>query len=429
MKLFRTTFIFFSLFGILPMGLWRVDNYNLLNTSAILILLSSLPLAFRYSLSKTYLNRTASRVLLLIIVSLFISYFAMIMNFGKYSSWNILACSYYLIFWIILNEVKTINDIKIILNRLKLFLVVASCLAIIFYNSPDILTGPLANTGMGTYRDEILYRTRIFFPSLGFMLLAVVYSFSRLLFSNPKNKLFLIIFILVELYILLIISSIRTYGIGLILTLIIMLFIKFKTKLNFSILFFIFIILVVIFLLPSGITNYLTERFDIINDISFFDFRGLLQGNFITGNQVYGTYYWRVSEIYIALQYIDSTFKLLFGAMGQYYEFTGFYTIAPHISYFGIFYLFGLFGVLTFSIAIFYFSRKMIQVYKLYINHKDKYLVIFLIFSWFNLLINGFAGGVFYSENYVALVAGLFALTAILENNINMKKKLHEELS
>lgn len=425
MKYFRTTFLFFTLFGILPVGLWSVNNYNLLNTPAILILLGSFPLMFRYSSFKNHTNGVASRMVLVIIITIFISYIFMVINFGKFTSWIIVACLYYLMYWIILEEVKTINDIKEIINRVKIFILIASSIMLVFYIYPNFLEGPLANSGMGTYRGEVLGTTRIFVPSLGFMLLSVVYSFSRLLFSNPKNKVLLIIFILLELYILLVISSIRTYGIGLILTLVLMLFIKFKTNVIYIILSLIFTIFSVIVLLPSGISNFLDQRFNIIFDTSLFDFRGVSSGIFVTGNQVYGTLYWRISEMFFASQYINSFIKYLFGTMGQYYEFTGFYTTVPHISYFGIFYLFGFFGVFTFSVVIIYFTRKMIYVYRLYVDNKYRYLAIFAIFGWFNLLLNGLAGGVFYSENYVALVAGLFALTIILENNYKKIKHLY----
>jgi len=232
-----------------------------------------------------------------------------------------------------------------------------------------------------------------------------------------KNDIILmIILIFFEFFIIFIISSLRTYFIGFIVTIILIFFYfsKNRIKILLSVLSF---LLFLSFVNIAKYNNYLYDRFGFLENLMYFDIGGVFSGNFIYGFKEFDTYYWRLMEIIYVNGFKFEWYQLLFGNMGRYYEFNGFYAIAPHISYFGVFYLFGLVGVIGVYYTYIYFTLSMFRNITNYKGSRLYFLSIFIFIAWINILIQAFSGGSFYSENTL-IIAILFWLTSFLKLNL-----------
>lgn len=420
----RTKFIIFSWFGIIPIYFFTLGELNIIVFSIFIIYLTTIPYAIKYSFSKNYAS-VASKVILLILISLLLSYINMRVWLGKTTSLIVIWTMNYALFWVMLKEITTFNKIDELIGYIGRLTLFGIALLFLFFLFPSLLVGPLDQGGMGSFRGYELGLPRIFTPSMIYVSLSIIYILNLFFYKKTdNNKIKLFIFLALSLFSILIITSIRTYLVGIFFSLVYLLLSKsqIKTKIQFIVI-AAFSVALIFFFLNTKTENELSTRFLSVFKISNFDLQGVIYGDVSYGQNEFGTFYWRILEIGYAFQFLDSNSKIFLGVMGLYYNFQGvFETLAPHISYFGIYYLFGILGSIAFGLLIIFFSYKVVSVKRIYKGHHYEYLATFLMLAWFNMLLFAFGGGVFYSDQCIVIVL-ICALEIILENLFYTQKK------
>lgn len=342
----------------------------------------------------------------------------MVLGLRKYTSWIILDSLNYLLFFIILTNITSYEQIEKIIKYWGVLCVVGIIWSFYFFTDPRILDGIFLTAGMGSNRGTGDGLKRIFTPSMTYVSLMIVYFLSYFFYSRDNKSRWISYFLfLLAIINVVLITSVRTYMVGIILSAILFLIMKLdfkKTAEKVTIL--ILILSAAYFLASSTYTNYITERISPVLDYKNFDISGALGENPIQyGQAEFGSLYWRLLEAGYVLTTFDNTNNLFMGNLGKYYSFMGMeLTMAPHISYIGILYLYGIIGVVSFLVFIIYFTIKLIKLKILYKNDKREYLVVFLLAAWLNMLLFAFGGGIFFSTD-TAILGGICGMSLVLE--------------
>jgi len=420
----KTKFIIFSWFGLIPIYFIAFGKLNLIVISLAVIYLLTIPFALKVSFSHNQ-NAVASKIIFLILITLILSYINMITWLGKFTTLIVIWTMNYGLFWVMLKEITTFDKIDKLISYIGKLTLVGIVLLFLFFLFPSLLEGPLDQGGMGSFRGYELGVPRIFTPSMIYVGLAIIYILVLFFYKRTnKNKIKLLVFLSLSLFSIIIICSIRTYLVGIFFSFAYLLLLnsKVKTKIVIALITIISVVLITFFL-NSKMEQELSNRFLNIYQISNFDLKGAVYGDVSYGQDEFGTLYWRILEIGYATQFLDSTNKILFGAMGLYYNFQGVIeTLAPHISYFGIYYLFGILGSIAFGLLIIYFSFKVVKVRKIYKGHKYEYLATVLVFVVFDKLLYGFGGGIFDSDQSIIIIV-ICTLVVVLENLFHIQHK------
>jgi len=414
----KTTFIFFAAMGLVPIGLINVHNLNPFNTVVLLILLSQFPTAVRTIRAKDPIFSRPSLVVFFVVCTVVLGYVNMVLGLGKFADWTAFYCLNYLLFWVVLREVHTFNDIDRLFRRLAFFTILAAGWLVFFFFRPEVLEGAFTDIRMGSYRGEVGGLSRIFTPGMEYISVALMFVVSYFAFGKPRRPLMLTLLFVLCLLVIVIITSVRTYVAGLLVALLIILVLKVDWRTIRLLLVGSLVIAVLFLVLPGGVQEYVVERVAGITDLSDVDVETALDqemGEGTTDEGSLGTLYWRILEVPYALSLMTTPREIVFGSLGRLYSFIGVEdAAAPHISAAGIFYLFGLVGLMTFSTFIVYFSIRIVRLNRLYKTHPRRYLAVFTLIAWINLFLFSFGGGIYYSTT-TAIVAGICGLTVILE--------------
>jgi len=411
--------------GLVPIGFVSVGNFTPFSIITTLIFIASLPFAFKYVFSKDKIYSPPTKIMFMILLTVVISYIHMVLSIDKYSSWNIFRSLNYLLFFVMLAEIKNVDDINILFKRIGGFVVLMIATTIFFFYRPEILDGPLVSAGMGSFRGFEDGMVRIFTPGMMYTPLFFIFIVCALIFGKIKSRLkpFFYILAFFALFTTAIVNSVRTFAFGIIISLIILAF--YKLSLKRSIILFTVLSAIVLFsttLLPAKYTEYVTKRvLPVASNLRNFDLNAGLNRTY-AGDDELGTFYWRLAEVPIVMEQMNTPYRILFGATGDLYNFDITDKVyAPHLAYLGIFFCFGLTGVVVFGIFIVYFSRKLVLLLKMLKGNQYEYLALFLLLAWINMLIYGFFGGVFYdwSNEIFAIIC---ALAVILEKLYSTKK-------
>jgi len=434
MRLIKTSFVLFCSMGLVPVGLIEAGSYNPLNVALLLIYFSSFILIgpFSRQLKKDEGYNNSSKIFLVVIVSFALSYFHMVFTQEKFSSWIIFYSLNFILFWIMLNEIKSFQDIEILIKRMFYLIVCAIGLLAYFYFNPNVLDNALFNAGMGSFRGYEDSFPRIFTPGMIFIAFSAIFFICKTFLSNSvlKNKIFDGVFFLICFFSVAIVTSVRTYILGMILGFVVAVLYRINTKKIITILAFLIVATaILIFVNPQKEIAYISNRLLPVTEIKNFDVKAVLNNNFSTeNNNNFGTYYWRISEAYTALSYLNTPSRVLLGATGQLYNYAIIDQVyAPHIGYIGIYFAFGLVGVTAFLIFIIYFSAKMFRLMRLYKNDPYEYFAVFIFVSWVVILIFALVNSIFYYIDNVILVS-LCALSVILEKLYHKKKSNNRSL-
>jgi hypothetical protein len=176
-------------------------------------------------------------------------------------------------------------------------------------------------------------------------------------------------------------------------------------------------------LISADMYEFIVARFDIFFKLADFQVKDVLALDVDYDNeQTFATVYFRIMEvIYVIQNFSNNIRSLLFGNLGTLYDFLGVeMEIAPHVSIFGVYYLFGLVGVATFLAFFVYYTKMIIANLKKFKNTHLEFLTIGLAIIWFTLFTISFFGGVYYSE--LALL-----VTFIIAGSIMLKKHVLDE--
>jgi hypothetical protein len=420
MRMPFTTFIYFYLFGLVPIGLINIDNFNLFNTLAIIIYCIYIFYGFKISfINKTYYSE-ASRYIFLLVIAISVSYLHMIYSLNKYTSWLALDSLNYIIFWVMLKEINSFKDIDIFINRIKIFSVLAVAVFLFLFLNPTLLSGPLLNAGMGTLQSWEFGIPRIFTPSMTYSSIGIVFVLCYLIYvDKKKNIVIYLVFLGFSLIEIGIIAAVRTFVISIILSFCVLIMLNMNIRKLCVIGLVLGMLSVFIIMLgSSGKYQMIFERMGVVFDIKEFNMGVITSGisePSAVDNLEYGSIYWRILEAQKVLNLIDTPYKATFGNMGDYYEYGGLETTpAPHIGYIGIYYVFGWVGVVAFSLFILYFTKKIYRLMNLYKKHPKEYLAVFLFLAWLNMLIYAVGGMVFYTQQ-CGILGGICAIAVIME--------------
>jgi hypothetical protein len=418
--MFKTAFIVFTLFCLTPIALINFKNLNPFVALTIILYLYALFFNAPKFLRDGFYNKP-TKIYFLVVLSIFVSYINMICITGKVNAWIVIWCLNYLLFFIVLEEIKSYNGILKFFKMAGLMSFLEIALLFYFFFNPQVLDGVFKDAYMGRVKEYIEGMPRIFTPGMEYLPYAVVYILSYLFLNKSKRKQNVFIYYLLLVLALFTIStiiSIRTYLLGITLSLLFLIAVKINKFKIFIQLIVIVLVLVAgsLFVLPKGTKDYLVKRaIAPITNILYLKDNNLLLLEEMGNDETYGTTFYRILEATIVLTYVDKASEKLFGCMGQGYDFGEVEkNPGPHISYIGIYYVFGLFGVIMFAIFLFYFTRKIIKIYLLYKNTYYEHISTFLLLAWFNILLFAFGGGMFYSA-ICSAIAIVCALVIIME--------------
>jgi hypothetical protein len=384
--------ILLTAFNILPFGLLSFKNLDPLKVLSLFIFLFAL-LSVRNLLSKDT-----------IYVSLFIGTIILsalnMFSRGKYMDWTFFYCLNYFNFFLLLISFQNMNDI---LDYVKLVFglsILASFLHLIFYLFPVLLAGKLNEIRMGSINSDAS-RIRVFIPGMGFIAICFTYLIAKLVYfkrlSFAGYCTLLIFFCSITIF-----ASVRTYLLGIFVVLISFLLLK---KLSFKkIIYFsgiAFLAVLIVSLVSADLWQFLGERLNIFTQLGEFKFLDAIQLNIDYDTETtFGTVYFRIMEvIYVLNNYSSGMREILFGNMGTLYDFLGVeQETAPHISLFGIYYLFGAIGLAFFCLMFINFTKLIIRNVRKFADTKFEFFSIVVAVLWFTLFVISFFGGIYYSE-------------------------------
>jgi hypothetical protein len=289
---------------------------------------------------------------------------------------------------------------------------------------PSILEGSLNEIRMGSINLDAS-KPRIFIPGMGFI--AMFFNYYILKFLYYRNlKLHELIFFFLFFASIFIFASVRTYFLCVFVTIIVLLLLR---KLSLKKMSYLLggtaVGLFLLSLISSDIYEFVLGRFDIFLKLGDFKLMDVIQLDVDYDNeQTFGTVYFRIMEVMFVLQNFSGDLRsILFGNIGTLYDFLGVeQETAPHISIFGIYYLFGLVGLTTFCFFFVYYTKLILKNLKRFKNSKYEFLTIVLAIFWFSLFAISFFGGIYYSE--MALI-----VTFTIAASLTLKKQSPDELA
>ena len=415
----KSEFIYFSSMSLVPIGLINYANFNPFNIIILLIYIINLPFAIRLTYSNRHQDTIASKVMMLVLITIIISYISMVINRGKYLDWSVLYCLNFFLFWVIIKEIKTFEDIHKLFWKLLIFTIIAVLWLVYFFINPSILNSTFLDIRMGSFRGDDEGLTRIFTPGMDYIAYAMVFVLCSLFVGIPKNKTKLIILFFICLGSIVIITSTRTHLVALFITIVIIGIIKFKELKLIRLLTIPILALALYFVLPSALQNYIDIRISPLFKIYNIQLVDAIFDTVDYGGQdhdSFGTVYWRLMEIPYVISLIQQPHEIFFGKIGYLYEFKGLNEAPmPHTNFTAFYYLFGLLGVISFGIFIIYFSTKFIKINIMYRGHPKQYLAVFALSIWTNImLLNGAA---FYSPIVIGACSLIIVLEKLIEND------------
>jgi len=169
----------------------------------------------------------------------------------------------------------------------------------------------------------------------------------------------------------------------------------------------IIILLIVVFGLPQSLQR--------LGEGAFFRISGMFQADFSqldpSDLNAYGTMIWRLAEVDAAMENLKGPFDVLLGVMGRPYALDPTYpSTVPHISYFGIFYLNGVLGVVAYLVSFSIISMRLWRNYRATMSSPLSWATKGALVAWVCLLIGSFSAPLFqfaYGVSCLALVVGL----------------------
>lgn len=384
--------VLLTAFNIIPVGLLSVANMDLLKVMTLCIFFLS---ALRF---RSYFEKDVKYVTFFFL-SILLSAVNMVGK-GKYMDWTFFYSLNYLNLFLLLCSLKKIQDIKDYIGILLVLCVLATGVQMMFYIFPSLLNGILADIRMGSINMDAS-KIRVFVPGIGFIALLFTYLISKLLYYK-KLKPYEILLLIVFFTSIFIFASVRTYLLGVVVACVVLLMLK-KLSLK-KIGYFVgsvFISLLLLSLMSADIYQYVLGRFDIFLKVSDFNLLDAIKLDVDYDNeQTFGTVYFRIMEVMFVIQnFSNNTRSILFGNLGTLYDFLGVeQETAPHVSIFGIYYLFGLVGLSTFLLFFITYTKMIISNLKRFRHSELEFLSIALAVFWFTLFVISFFGGIYYSE-------------------------------
>jgi hypothetical protein len=407
--------VLLTAFNVLPVGLLSMYNMDILKVITLVIFFLSL-VRFRGYFTKEVRYAT------LFFLAILLSALNMISK-GKYMDWTFFYCLNYLNLFLLLNAFRKSTDIYDYIQVLIGLCVFASFVHAIFYTFPALLEGPLNEIRMGSINLDAT-KVRIFIPGMAFIAMFLNYYIIKFLYYRKLRPLELLCFFLFFTSIF-IFASVRTYFLCVFVSIVVLLLLR---KLSFKKMSYLLggtvVGLLLLSLISSDIYEFVIGRFDIFLKLGDFQLMDVIALDVDYDNeQTFGTVYFRIMEaVYVLQNFSGDMRSILFGNIGTLYDFLGVeQEPAPHISIFGIYYLFGLVGLVTFSFFFVYYTKLIIKNLKRFKNTEHEFLSIVLAIFWFSLFVISFFGGIYYSET--ALI-----VTFTIAASLTLKKQMTDEL-
>lgn len=408
--------VLLTAFNVLPVGLLSVANMDFLKAATLCIFFVAL-LRFRGYFEKDIRYAT------LFFLSVLLSAVNMASN-GKYMDWTFFYCLNYVNLFLLLYSFKKVQDINDYMRILMLLCVLASFVHLIFYLDPSLLTGVLNEIRMGSLFLDAS-KVRVFIPGMGFIAVLFTYLVSKLLyFKKLKPREFVLVMVFFTS--IFIFASVRTYLLGVMVAFVLLLLLG-KLSLRKVIYFTgaVVAFFILLSLVSSDMYRFVLARFDIFLRLSDFQLRDVLDLSVdYDTEETFATVYFRIMEvIYVIQNFSGSVKQILFGNLGTLYDFLGVeQEIAPHVSVFGIYYLFGLVGLTTFFLFFAYYTKMIIANLRKFRRTKQEFLSVTLAIFWFELFVFSFFGGVYYSELCLLV-------TFVIAGSIKLKRYvIHEPI-
>lgn len=409
--------VLLTAFNILPVGLLSVANMDVLKAATLCILFLAL-LRFRGYFQKDIRYAT------FFFLSILLSGMNMVSK-GKFMDWTLFYCLNYLNLFLLLISFRKIRDIEDYLGLLLVLCTLATVVHFIFFLNPSLLTGVLTDIRMGSLNMDAT-KVRVFIPGMGFIAMLFTYLVGKLLYFKKlkryENVLLLIFFTSFAVF-----ASVRTYLLGVVVAFIVLLVLK---KLSFrrvlSVTAIVFVLFIALSFVSSDIYQFILGRFDIFFRVKDFQLIDVVNLDVdYDSEETFATVYFRIMEVIYVLQNFSGSLKeILFGNIGTLYDFLGVeQETAPHVSLFGIYYLFGLVGLGTFLLFFIYYTKLLFVNIRRLRNSQFEFLSISLTIMWFSLFAISFFGGIYYSE-LTLLVTFIIAASLLLKRqNLNAEPK------
>ncbi len=203
-------------------------------------------------------------------------------------------------------------------------------------------------------------------------------------------------------------TFVRTYVLLLVLALAMMLWSNWRVAVRTASLPVVLLaLLMLVFGLPDSLKN--------LADATVFRISGLFQADFSqldpSDLNAYGTLIWRLAEIDAAVRNLKGFFDIFLGVMGRPYSLDSSYSsTVPHISYFGIFYLNGVLGVVSYLASFSIISVRLWKNYRATVCSAFAWVTKGAFVAWVCLLLGSISAPLFqfaYGVSCFAFVVGL----------------------
>lgn len=410
--------ILLAAFNVLPIGLLSFKNIDLIKIASLVIFFISV-LNFKGFFSRDIRYFTFFFIAILFsVVNMFTR--------GKYMDWTFFYCLNYLNLYLLLLSFRNTSDIKEYINLIIFLCAVAFIVHMLFYLFPFVLEGKLNEIRMGSINLDAINtgsnKIRIFIPGMGFIALFLSYYIIKLIYYR-RLRVFEYILLGSFFVSIFILASVRTYLLCVFVALVILLLLRKLSIKRISLLLGVFVVLLSLMALVSTNTyDFLVSRFDIFWKLGSFQFKDVINLDVDYDSELtFGTIYFRIMEvIYVLQNFSNDTKSILFGNIGILYDFLGVeQEPAPHVSIFGIYYLFGIVGLTSFIAMLIYYTKMILQNLKKYKGSSLEFLNIVLTIFWFSLFAISFFGGIYYSE-LILVVTFIIASSIYLKNNYSL---------
>ena len=416
-RLIAPFFILLAAFNIIPIGLLSYYNLDPFKIVSLFFLFYAF-ITFKEWRNKNVLFQA------LFIIAILCSYVNMVIMRGKVFDWTSYYCLYYLYFFVIMSSVRETDDIYLYIRFLLIVCFLATLVHIFFYINPWILEGTLTDIRMGSLRTDV-DETRIFIPGSGFIAIGFLYLVTKILYRKRINvvDIFLLAFFSFSIFF---ISSIRTYLLGVVVVVFVLFLVKkISFKAILALLVPAIVLIGILYLFNDSAYNYIVSRFDIFFKLGDFKPVDAFNLNIDYGGELdLGTVYWRIMESAYVLQvFFKDLPSFLFGQIGVLYDFLGVEeNAAPHISLVGVYFLFGLVGLITFLTFLVNFTVLIIKNLRLSKKTDLEFLAIVFTVIWFTLFIFSFFGGIYYSE-LILMITFTSACSVFLNKKLKLITK------
>jgi len=311
-------------------------------------------------------------------------------------------------FWSIIpfmcNRISDENTLQRWIRGMNIILIIASITIVLFEFFPSFI--PLGDEVGSLREDSYGGFNRIYTGAMWgvFAGSVIVLGYIMLIMKNKmKASLSFLVYLVGLLF-----TFIRTFYIGLILAAGYYVIRNWKKVLRSTIIpAFIVISIFLVFRIPTAISNLINTSLDRFSGFLAVDLNNID----VTDESGVGSLLWRISEIDATINNMSSVPDKVAGVMGRMYSLIdGYQNSVPHISYVGIFYCHGWFGVAVYLLLFVTITQRLWSRIKIADDPFYRWIFSATFICWVSLLIGAITSPLFqfpYGTTTLGFVVGL----------------------